>query len=148
MKLSAAFFGGLLFALGLGLSGMTDANKVIGFLNLGGEWDASLAFVMLGAIGVHIIFYRLIIRRKSPTLEKLFKIPDRSDINSRLISGAAIFGTGWGLGGFCPAPALVSMAALQPESLTFSLFMLVGMAIHQLQTKFEQRSPPEEQQPC
>ncbi|MBT6178806.1 MAG: YeeE/YedE family protein [Deltaproteobacteria bacterium] len=127
---------------------MTDADKVIGFLDLGGEWDASLAFVMLGAIGVHIIFYRLIIRRESPTLEQLFKIPDRSDINFRLISGAAIFGTGWGLGGFCPAPALVSMAALQPESLTFSLFMLVGMAIHQLQTKFEQRSPPEKHLPC
>lgn len=131
-RLIAAFVGGLLFAVGLGISGMTDANKVIGFLNLAGEWDPSLAFVMVGAIGVHLALYRLILRRSSPLFGDTFHIPNRRDINPKLVGGAALFGVGWGLGGFCPGPGLVSMAGLGSSAAVFVMFMLVGMVGHKL----------------
>ncbi len=106
------FVGGFVFALGLGISGMTDADKVLGFLNLAGDWDPALAFVMVGAIGVHLILYRLIVRRPSPLFGDRFHLPTRRDISPRLLTGAAIFGVGWGMGGFCPGPGLVSLAGL------------------------------------
>ena len=123
----AAFGGGLVFALGLGLSGMTDANKVIGFLNLAGDWDPSLAFVMVGAIGVHLALYRLILRRDSPLFTDEFHIPTRRDIDGKLVGGAALFGVGWALGGFCPGPGIVSATSQSTAALTFVLTMLVGM---------------------
>ena len=129
-RLLAAFTGGFLFALGLGASGMTNANKVIGFLNLAGDWDPSLAFVMVGAIGIHLILYRLILRRKSPLFTEKFHIPTRSDITPQLIGGSAVFGVGWGMGGFCPGPGLVSLAAVGPSAGVFVLTMLAGMSLH------------------
>ena len=131
-RLIAAFMGGLLFAVGLGVSGMTDANKVIGFLNLAGDWDPSLAFVMVGAIGVHLALYRLILRRQSPLFCDTFHIPTRRDINPQLVGGAALFGVGWGLGGYCPGPGLVSLAGLGSSAFVFVVFMLAGMMGHKL----------------
>ena len=105
---------------------MTDANKVIGFLNLAGEWDPSLAFVMVGAIGVHLSLYRLITKRQSPIFTAAFVIPTRRDIDWKLVGGAGLFGVGWGLGGFCPGPGLVSASGLGQPAVTFVAFMLFG----------------------
>lgn len=121
------FISAWVFALGLGISGMTDASKVIAFLDLSGQWDPSLAFVMVGAIGTHLIFYRLILKRQSPIYSESFRIPSRRDINGRLILGAGLFGMGWGLGGFCPGPGLVSSSTLAMDSLVFTAAMLLGM---------------------
>ncbi len=126
----APFVAGLVFALGLGISGMTDANKVIGFLNLAGDWDPSLAFVMVGAIGVHLALYRIILRRKSPLFGDTFDIPTRRDVDPQLVGGAAVFGIGWGLGGFCPGPGLVSLAGFGSFAAVFVGFMLLGMVVH------------------
>lgn len=131
-RLIAPFMAGLIFALGLGISGMTDANKVIGFLNLAGDWDPSLAFVMVGAIGVHLALYRIILRRHSPLFGDTFHIPTRRDINPQLVGGSALFGVGWGLGGFCPGPGLVSLAGLGSSAAVFVVFMLSGMMAHKL----------------
>ena len=126
------FVGGFVFALGLGLSGMTDTGKVIGFLNLAGDWDPSLAFVMVGAIGVHLLLYRLILRRQSPIFGDRFHIPTRRDISPQLVGGAAVFGVGWGMSGFCPGVALVSLAGLGSAAGVFVLFMLGGMLLRNL----------------
>ncbi|MGB0591105.1 MAG: DUF6691 family protein [Myxococcota bacterium] len=131
-RLIAAFFGGLLFALGLGVSGMADANKVIGFLNLAGNWDPSLAFVMVGGIGVHLALYRLILGRQSPLFGDHFHIPTRRDLTWELVGGAAVFGVGWGLGGVCPGPGLVSLAGFGAPAGVFVLFMLSGMNLQEI----------------
>ena len=128
----AAFAAGLVFALGLGLSGMTDANKVIAFLNLAGDWDPSLAFVMVGAIGVHLAFFRWVVNRPSPLFAEAFRIPTTQDITAPLVVGAGLFGVGWGLGGYCPGPALVSTTSLGPSALVFAAAMIVGMALFTL----------------
>ena len=127
----AVFFSGLIFALGLGVSGMTDANKVIGFLNLAGDWDPSLAFVMVGAIGVHLVLFRHIIRRR-PLYRDTFDIPTRRDITPQLIGGSALFGVGWGLSGFCPGPGIVSLPGFGAHAGIFVLSMLAGMALYSL----------------
>jgi hypothetical protein len=126
------FFAGALFALGLGLSGMTDANKVIGFLNLAGEWDPSLAFVMVGAIGVHLALFKFILHRKSPIFGSHFQIPIKGKLDKRLIIGSAMFGIGWATGGFCPGPGLVSSVGMGSEALVFSASMLFGMVLFQI----------------
>jgi uncharacterized membrane protein YedE/YeeE len=127
----ASFSAGLLFALGLGLSGMTDANKVIGFLNLAGDWDPSLGFVMVGAIGVHAVLYRRVLRRARPLMADAFHLPSRRDVDARLVGGAAMFGTGWALGGFCPGPGIVSLAGQGVTVATFVGAMILGMVTHQ-----------------
>ena len=147
-RLFAAFVGGFVFALGLGISGMTDANKVIGFLNLAGDWDPSLAFVMVGAIGVHLSLYRLILRRQSPLFADRFHIPTRRDISPSLVGGAALFGVGWGLGGFCPGPGLVSLAGFGSSAVVFVVFMLSGMALQRLVHRSDQVVPTQESVPC
>jgi len=104
--LLTSFSSGMVFALGLGISGMTRPVKVIGFLDFFGAWDASLAFVMIGAIAVYFAAYHWSRKMSSPLLAADFSLPKRSDLDAKLILGAAIFGAGWGLGGFCPGPAL------------------------------------------
>ena len=101
--LLTSFISGMVFALGLGISGMTRPVKVIGFLDFFGAWDASLAFVMIGAIAVYFAAYHWSSKMSSPLLAADFSLPKRSDLDAKLILGAAIFGAGWGLGGFCPA---------------------------------------------
>ena len=128
----AAFGAGLLFAIGLGVGGMTDANKVIGFLDLAGGWDPSLAFVMVGAIAAHALLNRWILRRNRPMFGTRFALPTRRDIDLRLVAGAAVFGMGWGLGGFCPGPGLVSVAGLGADALVFVAAMLAGMGAFEL----------------
>ncbi len=130
MRGSVASFGcGLLFALGLGLSGMTQPSKVLGFLDVAGPWDPSLAFVMIGAIGVHFLFVRLARRVRVPRFGVRFSWPVTAGIDARLILGAAIFGVGWGLAGYCPGPALVSLASLTPSILLFVGAMAIGSIV-------------------
>lgn len=119
---------GVLFAVGLGISGMTDANVVLAFLDVGGDWDPSLILVMVGAIGVHLALFAWIVRRPSPIYAD-FHLPTPRDIDLRLIGGATIFGIGWGLGGYCPGPAVAGVASLAPGALVFTASMIVGMLI-------------------
>ncbi|MGE0631949.1 MAG: DUF6691 family protein [Pseudobdellovibrionaceae bacterium] len=123
-----SFIVGLLFAVGLTVSGMTQPQKVISFLNPW-DWDASLLFVMLGAVGVHLISYPLIKRRSSPLLDTKWHVPTRKDVTTRLILGSALFGIGWGLAGFCPGPALTSLAARDIRSVFFVGAMIFGMLL-------------------
>ncbi len=125
----AAFGAGALFGVGLVVSQMTNADKVIGFLNVAGEWDPSLALVMVGAIGVHLVLFRLILRRPGPLFAERFDVPTRTDLDPRLLGGAALFGVGWGLGGFCPGPGIVSSAAGIPHALVFSAALVAGMGL-------------------
>jgi uncharacterized membrane protein YedE/YeeE len=126
----SAGIAGCIFAVGLGLSGMTNANKVLNFLDVFGNWDPSLAFVMVGAIGVHALLWRLIKRLDSPIFSDTFSLPTLSSIGRPLVVGAALFGTGWGLSGYCPGPAVVSMVGLGNEALVFCTAMLLGIVIH------------------
>lgn len=131
MKLiGAAFLSALIFGLGLGISGMTIPAKVIGFLDVTGQWDPSLLAVMMGAIIVHFVSFRLITKRKSPLLAEKFQVPTRRDIDWKLLTGAAIFGVGWGLGGFCPGPALVSVASGQSSVVIFVVSMIAGIYVY------------------
>lgn len=132
MNAGAAFVAGVLFALGLGLAGMTDANKVIGFLDVAEGWDPSLGLVMAGAIGVHLPLYRLALRRPKPLFAERFLVPTRTDLTRRLVVGSALFGAGWGLAGYCPGPAILSAAALQTTALVFLASMTAGMALWKL----------------
>lgn len=124
-----AFGSGALFGAGLLVSGMAVPAKVIGFLDVFGAWDASLVFVMLGAIGVHFVAYRLISGRPSPLLGASWTLPTRRDIDLKLVAGAAVFGIGWGLSGYCPGPAMVSVASGGAGILVFILTMLAGMLV-------------------
>ena len=136
-----AFLSALLFGIGLGISGMTLPAKVIGFLDVTGDWDMSLMFVMVGAILTHGLLYRFITRRSSPLFARAFSIPTRSDIDRPLLIGAAIFGIGWGLAGFCPGPALVSMVTGKSEILVFVAFMIVGIFSYRLYTNLQRTKP-------
>jgi uncharacterized membrane protein YedE/YeeE len=118
------------FALGLGISGMTRPVKVIGFLDFTGNWDPSLAFVMIGAIAMYSIAYRWIGRRSAPVLAPRFSIPTRKDIDASLILGAALFGAGWGLSGFCPGPAITSLASGAVPVIVFVGAMAIGVYLH------------------
>ncbi|MBS1968729.1 MAG: YeeE/YedE family protein [Bdellovibrionales bacterium] len=125
----AAFVVGLLFALGLGISGMTQPQKVIGFLDMD-AWDPSLIFVMIGAVGIHALFYPLIIKRNKPVLDDKFYIPENKSVTAALVAGAFIFGVGWAIGGFCPGPAIVSLASGQSSAFIFVAMMLLGMTVY------------------
>lgn len=130
MKNSLVSFAvGVLFATGLGISGMTNPGKVLAFLNVFGQWDPSLLFVMVGAIGFHFAAYRFIKKKTSPLLDKKFYLPERKDIDWKLVTGAALFGVGWGLAGFCPGPAITSIASGNLNVLVFVLSMLIGMIL-------------------
>ncbi len=128
---------GTLFGLGLTVAGMTLPSKVRGFLDFAGDWDPTLMFVMGGAITVHLPLYRLIKRRKSPVFAERFQLPTRKDIDLRLVLGAALFGVGWGLGGYCPGPGLTSLVSGSLSAVAFVLAMLTGMW---LTMKVEQRA--------
>jgi len=131
MKANLISFGcGIVFALGLGISGMTQPSKVIGFLDVAGAWDLSLAFVMLGAIGVYFIAFRMTRKMRAPVLAARFSIPTRNDLDANLLLGAAIFGAGWGLGGFCPGPAITSLASGAMPVAAFVAAMAGGIYLH------------------
>jgi len=132
----AEFVVGLLFGLGLMLSGMTDPGKVIGFLDLFGNWDPSLALVMGGAIMVGFFAFTVAKKRTSSFLGGALRLPTNTDLDKKLLIGSLLFGAGWGLAGFCPGPALVSMADGQPKALVFVMAMLVGMLGFELMDRF------------
>ena len=124
----ASYFGiGALFALGLGISGMTQPDKVVNFLDVTGNWDPSLMCVMGGAIVVHLALYKWILKRDSPMMAIDFQIPSNRKITRRLVGGASLFGLGWGLSGFCPGPGVVSSGGLGSSAIVFVLAMMVGM---------------------
>jgi len=132
MNVFAAFLTGLLFGIGLIVSGMTDPSKVIGFLDLAGAWDPSLAFVMGGAVLVGALGFRFAERRAVTVLGGMLRLPANRDIDRRLIFGSATFGVGWGLAGFCPGPAIVALGAGQDKAIIFVIAMLAGMAVYEL----------------
>lgn len=121
-----SFAAGLLFALGLGIAGMTQPGKVLAFLDVFGAWDPSLAFVMIGAITVYMPVYWWARGVLAPRLQ----LPTRKDVDVRLVAGAGMFGVGWGLAGYCPGPALVSLTTLSGSALAFGAAMFAGMRLH------------------
>ncbi len=127
MKTIAGFFCGLVFGVGLVISGMSDPAKVLNFLDLFGSWDPSLAFVMGGAVVVAYFGYRLVLKRPVPVLDTQFHLPTKTDIDPRLITGASLFGVGWGLGGFCPGPAFTALPLMSAGILAFFPPLLIGM---------------------
>jgi len=143
MQLLMSLLTGLIFGLGLIVSGMTDPSKVTGFLDLAGAWDPSLALVMGGAIGVNLIAFRLARTRARAILGGPMHLPEARQIDRRLVLGGLTFGVGWGLAGFCPGPALASLATSGSKPLIFTLAMLLGMAIFEIQNRLSQ-SPPKE----
>jgi uncharacterized membrane protein YedE/YeeE len=134
MQRLSEFIVGLVFGLGLLLSGMTDPGKVLGFLDLFGQWDPSLAFVMGGAILVGFFAFALAKKRTTNFLGGALSLPTSNVIDKRLVIGGLLFGAGWGLAGFCPGPALVSLAAGQEKALIFVAAMVIGMAVFELIT--------------
>ena len=123
---------GLLFGIGLVMSGMSDPARVLNFLDLAGNWDPSLAFVMGGAALVAFIGYRVVLRRDRPLMANGFHLPTKTRIDGRLLAGAAIFGVGWGFGGFCPGPALTALGLGQAGALAFLPAMFIGFWIARL----------------
>lgn len=118
---------GILFGLGLAASGMTNTAKVIGFLDFFGQWDADLLFVMGSAVIVTFIGFRLVLKRDAPLFDSSFSLPTNTKLDPKLIIGAAIFGIGWGLYGYCPGPAIASLVYLSPVTITFVASMLFGL---------------------
>ncbi|EIZ84823.1 MAG: hypothetical protein CL858_28355 [Cupriavidus sp.] len=131
-KIASAFAVGLLFGLGLLVSGMANPAKVLAFLDVTGRWDPSLALVMAGAVAVSAAGYLIARRRRRPLLAPRLEIPTRRDLDPRLITGAAIFGVGWGLAGLCPGPALTILTVVPAQAATFVAAMVVGMLLFRL----------------
>jgi uncharacterized membrane protein YedE/YeeE len=133
---------GLLFGLGLALSGMTHPEKVLGFLDFTGHWDASLLFVLGGAVGVTVIAFRFVLRRPKPVLAEKFHLSTKARIDTPLLTGAVIFGIGWGISGYCPGPAVALLAA--PENREAWLFLpalLVGQLLYRLSERQFGKAP-------
>ena len=126
MKSVIAFGAALLFGMGLVLSGMTDPKAVIGFLDIFGDWKPQLILVMVGAIIVNVIAYRIVYKMEKPFISDIFHIPTLKHIDRKLLVGAALFGTGWGIAGFCPGPAIASILTLDKSVLLFVVSMIVG----------------------
>ena len=136
MIVFASLLGGLVFGLGLIVSGMANPAKVLGFLDLTGTWDPSLAFVMGGAIAVGVVAFALAGRRSASLLGTEMRLPSARHIDRRLVAGSVLFGIGWGIAGFCPGPGLVSLGMGEVKALVFVAAMLVGMGVFEL---FERR---------
>lgn len=132
-----AFVAGAVFGTGLVVSGMSLPSKVLAFLDFFGNWDPSLMFVMLGAIGVHFWAYRLLSGRKVPYFGSTFTLPTRRDLDGKLLAGAALFGIGWGLSGLCPGPSLVAL----PSGIAGIAVFVVTMVIGMLAAKLFERTP-------
>ncbi len=129
------FLVGLVFGAGLLLSGMTDPGKVIGFLDVAGAWDPSLAFVMGGAVMVGLFAFAVARKRTVNFLGGAMHLPNSDDVDRRLLIGSLVFGVGWGLAGFCPGPAVVAMGAGVWQGLVFTLAMVAGMIVHELSSQ-------------
>ncbi len=125
--LLGTFCSGLLFAIGLGIAGMTQPQKVLAFLDVGGDWDPSLALVMFSSAGIYLVLHRWVLRRGRPLAGEKFALPTRKDITAPLVTGAAMFGAGWGLVGLCPGPAVAALASMHEGALVFFVSMIAGM---------------------
>jgi hypothetical protein len=142
MRGIVAFGCGVLFAVGLGIAGMTDPHRVLAFLDVGGAWDPSLMLVMVGAIGVNALVWQWV-RRRGPVLTDRVHLPERTRVDAQLVMGALIFGVGWGLGGYCPGPAVVSLVTLDPAPMVFVYAMFLGILLPTLFAYFFPRRPAE-----
>lgn len=129
MPLVAALLAGLIFGAGIALAGMINPDKVLNFFDLAGQWDPSLAFVMGGALAVTLIGYRLVLRQTRPLFDLRFHLPTRRDLDPALIGGAALFGIGWGIAGFCPGGAIPALGLAQPDAVLFVVAMICGIAL-------------------
>ncbi len=129
MSIFTSLLAGLLFGLGLIVSGMANPAKVLGFLDLAGSWDPSLAFVMAGAIGVGVLAFAVARRRTVSLLGEAMKLPTSNHIDRRLVGGSVLFGVGWGIAGFCPGPGLAALGMGEVKALVFVVAMLVGMGL-------------------
>ena len=123
------FISGVLFGAGVTISGMVNPMKILNFLDISGAWDATLIFVMGAGLLVTLIGYQIIFRSSAPLFATSFKLPNSQDIDANLLGGAALFGVGWGLSGFCPGPAVASLVFGRMESITFVIAMAVGMIL-------------------
>jgi hypothetical protein len=130
MQKLISIIAGVVFGIGLILSGMTDPAKVKGFLDIAGHWDPSLALVMAGAIGIGVFAFTLAKRREVSWTGSRIELPGNTSIDARLITGGMLFGAGWGVAGYCPGPALVSLGYGSPEALVFVAAMVGGMLLH------------------
>jgi len=142
MQVLMALIAGLLFGIGLIVSGMADPAKVLGFLDLAGHWNPSLLFVMGGAVAAGFIGFRLARKRQCSLLGEPMRLPTASEIDRRLILGATVFGAGWGLAGFCPGPALASLLFAGTKPAIFVVAMLGGMAVFELIERVQRWSVP------
>lgn len=138
-RYAASLVCGLLFGAGLALSGMTRPQKVLGFLDVAGHWDASLIFVLGGAVALATLGFHFILRRRSPLLASSFDLPKAKAIDLRLIIGALIFGVGWGVSGYCPGPAIALLAAPDTEALYFLPAMVAGWWLYELAMRRNER---------
>lgn len=141
MRIVAALLAGLLFGVGLALSGMMDPARVLGFLDVAGAWDPSLAFVLGGAVAVAALGTVIAGLREHPVLADVFDVPTRRRIDARLIGGSALFGIGWGLAGFCPGPALAALSLGLPKAFLFVGAMILGMVIFKVMTNLRLNMP-------
>ncbi len=132
MRFVSAFVVGTLFGLGLAVSGMMNPAKVLGFLDVLGAWDPTLAFVMAGGLAVTIPGFYLVRKRQGSLFGGAFQIPTRKDIDWKLVVGSLTFGVGWGIAGFCPGPAVAALSSGLPEVLLFMAALLSGMLLHKL----------------
>lgn len=138
MEKLAILLSGLLFGAGVTISGMVNPMKVLNFLDISGPWDATLIFVMGAGLVVTLLGYQVIFRRSAPLFATSFRLPTSQDIDAKLLGGAALFGLGWGISGFCPGPAVASVAFGRMESITFVIAMAAGMIItKQIQNRMQ-----------
>lgn len=128
MRLLTSYIIGLIFGIGISISGMANPAKVLNFFDVAGTWDPSLAFVMGGALIVTFLGYRFVLKRPAPFLSSGFQLPNRRDLDLPLIGGSAVFGVGWGIAGFCPGGALPALGTGQTDVLTFVAALLGGIA--------------------
>lgn len=131
----SALVSGLVFGIGMAISGMTSTERVQGFLDLAGAWDPTLAFVMGGGLIVTFIGYKFVLKNPSPIFADTFHLPTRTDIDKALLIGAVLFGAGWGLVGYCPGPAIAGLSYAYPTTLLFVPTMLVGLLLARVISK-------------
>ncbi len=143
MRSLAALLAGALFGVGLALARMTDPTVVLGFLDLFGRFDPRLAFVLAGAVGTALLGFRLVLRRQRPVLDGVFHLPAARKVDARLLAGAALFGVGWGLAGYCPGPALVGVAGGIGTAAVFVPAMIGGSLLQRFTAapRFRQKAP-------
>ena len=134
-KIVFGLLSGLIFGFGLVISGMSNPAKVLNFLDIFGTFDPSLIFVMGGAVIVVFVGYRLVLRRKQPVFDQVFQIPSRKEIDKNLIIGSALFGIGWGIGGFCPGPAITALSLGSEGIFYFLPSLLIGLWLSKILKK-------------